>query len=186
LLDGGDALRRGRYFDEDVRARDGRMQTTRLGHRVFGGSGEVRRHFEADVPVAAVCAGMHRLQQIRGRTNVINGQMFVHRLRIRRRLREERLDRRVVRRAAGDRLLEDRRVRGHADNAVALNQAGEFARLEHGAMNVVEPEALAQLPGLVHGMGHLSLLEPPMLARQSRETPIAIPRSRVRPGGYEN
>ena len=53
-------------------------------------------------------------------------------------------------------------------------------------MNVVEPEALATLPGLVHGMGHLSLLEPPDLVGlpiiEEGRTRYALPRFLPRVG----
>ena len=51
----------------------------------------------------------------------------------------------VVGVAAGDRLVEDRRVRGQAGDRELLDVAREGAVAQHRAGDVVEPEALAQL-----------------------------------------
>ena len=60
----------------------------------------------------------------------------------------------VVGVAAGDRLVEDRRVRGQAGDRELVDVAGERAVAQHRAGDVVEPEALAQLVqfrGRLHG-----------------------------------
>ena len=56
-------------------------------------------------------------------------------------LADERFELRVVIVAAADRLLEDRRVRGHSPQS-GIDEAPEFARGEHPAPDVVEPDAL--------------------------------------------
>ena len=57
----------------------------------------------------------------------------------------------VVGVAAGDRLVEDRRVRGQPGDRELVDVAGEGAVAEHRAGDVVEPEALAQVVQLLCG-----------------------------------
>ena len=61
----------------------------------------------------------------------------------------------VVPVACGERLLEDRRVRGDADDGVLLHQPRELARLEHLPGEGVDPDADAVLRELMQSTpGH--------------------------------
>ena len=65
----------------------------------------------------------------------------------------------VVGASLGERLLEDRRVRRHADDARRLHQPGERAAFEQIAREVVDPYALALVrQALERSLGHGFLL----------------------------
>jgi hypothetical protein len=55
----------------------------------------------------------------------------------------------VVGVALRDRLLEDRRVRGHADDGVVPHHPRELSRVEELAREEVDPDALAMVGKLV-------------------------------------
>ena len=90
--------------------------------------------------------------------------------------RDDRAELLVVPVALGERLLEDRRVRGHADDGVLLHQAGELARLQHLARERVHPDAHAVLAQLVQSRSaHLVSLARVASRRRASRAPRPSP-----------
>ena len=93
---------------------------------------------ERDVPVDAVRALPHRRHEVAGVANVLLRERKEDLGRILG-LARDRLQLLVVPVALGERLLEDRRVRGDADDGVLLHQPRQLAGLEHLARERVHP-----------------------------------------------
>ncbi len=140
LLECRDAFGRAGNLDHYILATDGLPQPARFFERALGVAGEIGRDFEADVAVAALRAVVHRPQNIGGILNVADGENFVAPLASRSVRERKRVQQIVVKRAAGDGLLEDGRVGGHAAQAVFVDQALQFAAGEQVAADVVQPD----------------------------------------------
>ena len=106
--------------------------------------GEVRVDLDRDVAVAPAGLLPDRAQQVAGRGDV--GACELEEDLLRAQLARKQLAQLlVVGVAVGDRLLEDRRVRGDADDGVFAHQPRKLAALEQLAREVVDPDGLAEL-----------------------------------------
>ena len=116
-----------------------------LGHpdRAARVVGERRRDLDADESVLALCLVVDGAEGVGRRLDVLDHQLPQHLGRLL--LLTHQLDHRlvVVGRAA-DRLLEDRRVGGHAGQAFVA-QSGQLAGADELAADVVEPQGLTDL-----------------------------------------
>ncbi len=135
-------------LDEEVLALRLAVQLRRLRDRRRGVVGELRRDLERAEAVDAGGALVDRREEVGGVAQVGDRQREEDVLD---RARAEFGDLLVVGVAAGDRLVEDRRVRGQPGDRELLDVAGEDAFGQHRAGDVVEPEALAQFVQLLRG-----------------------------------
>ncbi len=141
--DGGHAGRRCRHLHHQVGTADHLPQAQRLGHRAFGVVGEVGRAFQADIAVAALGLVEHRLQHIGRGLDVGDREVLVDLVDAVVARCLELLQGVGVFVAFGDRLLEDRRIGGHALQAVALDHGGELAARDQALLEIVQPGGLA-------------------------------------------
>ena len=95
----------------------------------IGVVGEVGVDLDRDVAVAPAGLLPDRAQEIAGRSDIGARELAEDLLRAQL-ARKEVAQLPVVGAAVGDRLLEDRRVRGHADDRVFAHQPGELAARE--------------------------------------------------------
>ena len=144
LLDRVDALGRARDLDHHVRAIDRLPVVAGRRDRAVGVARQVRSDLERDEAVTAAGLLVHRGEHITGRLHVGHGERVVDLLRALVGARHL-LDRVVVVGGAEDRLLEDRRVRGHAAQALLLDHALELTTGDQRAPELVEPDAHSRL-----------------------------------------
>ncbi len=130
-LDRGDAFPRSRDLDHHVGPIDRLPKTLRRGDRSLGVASKVRRDFERDVAVQRVRRLVDRREEVARAAH--GGRVaLVH----------QRAQLLVVVGPGPDRLLEDRRIRGHPAQT-EVDEPLQLARSEHAAPDVVEPDALA-------------------------------------------
>ena len=104
--------------------------------------------------------------------NVADRELLVQRLRIER-SRVRRFEDLLVIGASGDGLFEDRRVGGHAAQAVFIDQAAQLAAGDQAAANVVEPHRLAEdLQRAQPVLQRRHLGEPAQMALLAREARV--------------
>jgi hypothetical protein len=142
LLDRGQPLLGRRDLDEQVRPVDELAEPLRLVDRALCVVRQVRVDLERDPAVAGVLARLvpRRPEDVAGGLDVLDGQRQEDLLRLR--LTPQDLAQLlVVGVALGDRALEDRRVRGDADDAVA-HEPLQVAVLDEGSREEVDPDAL--------------------------------------------
>src|SRR5690606_6439006 len=144
-LDGGNPLAGGRHLDQDIGPVDPGVQLARFGHRAGGVVRQGRRDLDADHPVLAVASVVDRAQHVGGGADVLHRQMVEQLGGIPIRVAAYRFgDGVVVGVAAGDGLFEDGGVGGDPAHAVVGDQACQLAGAQHGPMDVVVPDALAE------------------------------------------
>jgi hypothetical protein len=148
LLDRAEPLLRRGDLDEEVRPVDPVVEAERLLDRRLLVEGEVRVDLHRHVPVLAPVPVVDAPQRVAGVLDIAHGQVVEDLLRIVLPL-EQLLQLIVVGGAAGDRLLEDRRVRGDADDGVLLDQACERPVAEPVPRDLVDPDALSERGELV-------------------------------------
>ena len=148
LLDRGQAGFRRRDLDEAVRPVDDVVQALRLVDRALRVEGEVRVDLDRDVAVLPLAAVPDGAQQVARVLDVLDRELEEGLFRVVL-ARENLAQLLVVRVALDERLLEDRRVRGHADDRVLAHQLLQLALMDQAAGEVVDPDALAQLGQLL-------------------------------------
>ena len=148
VLDRGKAGHGRRDLHEHVRLVDLLVQPDRLLERRLAVVGQRRVDLDRDVAVDAARALPDRLHQVAGAADVLHRQLEEDLGRIVLGL-QQLAELLVVPVARGERLLEDRRVRGDADDRVLLHQPGELTRLEHLARDRVDPGADARFEELM-------------------------------------
>ena len=118
--------------------------------------GEVRRDLQADEPVGTAGAVVDGPKNVGRLADVRNGQRLIACRRIGMRggieKGEEGL---VVVVGAGDRLLEDGRVRRHTEQPILFDHPVQAAREQQAAADVVVPDALTVLLDVDQGVAHL-------------------------------
>jgi hypothetical protein len=160
---------RARHLDHHVLASERRPQPARFGDRAFGVVRQQRRHLEAHVSIATASPFVHTTEQIGRVLNVGDRETFIQIAGRTQRAATGRGKRLRVIGAAGDRLLEDGRVRRHAAEAVLLDQTSELAARDEMAADVVEPHGLTQsLQRQQRIRGHRACLSTCCLATATR------------------
>ena len=163
LLDRRDALLGARDLDHRVGPPDQLPVLARLLERALGVVREPRRHLERHVAVKSAGALPYGTEHVGRERHVLHRELAVDLARLEVLARElgELL---VVVRAAEDRLLEDRRVGGHAPQRLLAHHALELARVDQAAADLVEPDAHAGLreggQPLVHTLRNAHLEAP--------------------------
>ena len=143
MLDRRQALRGRRHLDHQIFAIDFVPEPLGLGNRGLGVRGQIGRHFEADEAVMAVEMVIDRPQHVRRMLDVLDREMF-EQFRNRAIAAFQRLtDRAVIFVRAGDRLFEDRGVRGDALDAVGIDQLLQIALGDKAAGQEIQPDGLA-------------------------------------------
>ena len=139
---------------EQVAALDHGVQPARLLNRGIGVMGQVRVDLERDPAVTKLALAVkHGLEQITGAPDVIARQREEDLLWIG--LCGEHLAQLlVVGVARADRVLEDGRVRGHADDPV-VDKSCQIAVANERAREVVDPRTLAVIEEGFEGIAHL-------------------------------
>ena len=182
LLDRGHALLGARDLDHQVRPVDARPVVARLGERALGVVRERRLDLERDEAVRVVHLVPDGAQHVAGELHVEDRELVVDLARAQALLRElgHLL---VVVGGAEDRLLEDRRVRGHAAQRVLAHEPLELAPGDHAAPDLVEPDAGAgrgqRREPLVDACSdaHRALLSIPARPPRARSRPVLSPQS---------
>jgi hypothetical protein len=155
LGDGRQSLGGAGDLDEQVRPVSPAVQVDRSGDRRGRVVGELGGHLERHPSVHTVGPFVHRGEQVGGPLQVLDGEGEEHLL-----VRAGpwcRSDHVVVG-PGGDRLVEDRRVGRQPGDRQFVDEPGDRPVVEHGAGDVVEPDALAQIVQLLGGRAHGLLL----------------------------
>ena len=147
-LDGRQALGGGRDLDHQIGPTHGCPEATGLVDGGVGVVGEVGRDLEAHESVRTLALVVHGAQHVAAQLDVGDREPLEDGLGVGLALGTEGADGRVVVGGAGDGLLEDRRVRSDAANAVLFDEAPQLAREQEVAADEVVPDAL---PVLLYG-----------------------------------
>ena len=142
LLDRGRALVGARDLDHQVGAVDAVPVLARLLHRALGVEGQVGVDLEGHEAVLAAALVVDDAQHVAGVLDVADRELLVDAAVVEALARGlgELL---VVVVGAEDRLVEDRRVGGHAAQRVLLDQPLQLAGGDEGALDLVQPDARA-------------------------------------------
>ncbi len=145
MLDRRQAFRRRRHLDHQIFAVDVLPEQLGLGNRAPGIHGEIGRYLQADETVGSLETVIDRAQHIRRMLDVLDGEML-EQLGNRAIAAFQRLaDRTVILVGTADRLLEDRRIRRDALDAVIIDQPFQLALDDEAAGQEIEPDRLAVL-----------------------------------------
>ena len=134
---------RRRHLDHQILAVDFLPEPLGFGDRALGVHREIGRHFQADETVMPCELIVDRAQHVGGVLDVLDREMleqFGHRPVA---LFQRLADRRVIFVRTADRLLEDRRVRRDALDAVAVDQLFQVALGDETAGEEIQPDRLA-------------------------------------------
>ena len=131
-----------------VRLVDEAVEALGLGERRVVVVREVRVDLPRDVAVLAASLVPDAAQEVARLGHVVVGQVQVDLLRVLEPL-QALAELLVVRVALRDRLLEDRRVRRHADDGVVAHHPRQLARVQELTREEVDPDALAVVGELV-------------------------------------
>ena len=118
----GDPLGRGRDLDHDVGPPDQVRQAQTLGDGLLGVGGKLGQHLQRDAPVDAARRLEDRQHHVAAAADVVEHELLVDRLRGLP-IGDQALQLVLVVGGAGDRLLEDRRVRRHPAHALVAERA---------------------------------------------------------------
>ena len=140
-----DPFGRRRDLDHDVGPPDQVRQAQPLGDGLLGVGGKLGQHLQRDAPVDAARRLEDRQHHVAAAADVVEHELLVDRLRGLP-IGDQALQLVLVVGGAGDRLLEDRRVRRHAAHALVAERA-QPAGADQAAADVVVPDALAELVG---------------------------------------
>ena len=140
LLDRRDTGVGGRDLDQQVRSRDRLVEVRRLRDRCLGVVGKGRFDLDRDVAVAGLRSLPDGPEQIAGSRDVAESEAEEDALRVAFGCG----DLFVVGVPLRERLLEDARVGGDADDRVFINGARESAGFDQVAREVIDPDALAE------------------------------------------
>src|SRR5262249_19313120 len=154
LLHGRDALWRRRHLDHEIRPVDGLPQSPCLFQRALGIARELGGYLEAHVAVAPLRPLVLRPQNAGRIANIAHGDALIERAGVNPARIGGSQDIKVIR-AAGDGLLEDRRVGRDPADPVLFDQLLQLAADEQVAVDVVEPDRLAvigQSPQRIDGL----------------------------------
>src|SRR5579885_3467249 len=116
-----------------------------FGQRLLRVRGKQRRHLQADVAVAPARSFINRAEGVGSVLNVAYSQLFIDAVGIEVPIACQLLERVRIVVAAGNRLLEDRRVGSHAPQPVLLDHSLELAARKQVPANVIQPDRLAIL-----------------------------------------
>jgi hypothetical protein len=166
------------HLDHQVGPVDRPPQPPRFDQRRAGVGGELRGHLEAHEAVRAPRPVVHRAQDVRGVAYVADRQAFVDGSRVAARTRRGGHGVGVLG-TGGERLLEDRRVRGHAAQAVLGDEPRQLAAGNEVPADVVEPDRLAQGTKLEKRVGARGIHDD----RCFKNEPEGCPKSRLRSTG---
>ena len=153
LLDRRQAFGRARNLDHRIGPAKAAKEAQPLGGRALVVAGEVGRYLEAREAVAGLPLVVQRPQDVGRHADVVDGEVEKDRLRIPLARGYEGAQSVVVVNGAGDRLVQDRRIRGNAGDGVVVDEALEAAGGDEASAYVIEPGALAvvaQLKQRVH------------------------------------
>jgi len=144
LLDGRQPFVSRRDLDEDVGAADPLMELVRHQDRPLGVVCHAGQHLDAHVAVLVPGSIVDGLQHVGRHLDVFDHQAEEDFL-VRLVTPDQGLQRVVIVTASADRLLEDRRIRGHADHGILVDHPLQLARRHQAPTDVVEPDAGALL-----------------------------------------
>ena len=176
LANGRNPRRCGGNFDHYILAGNRSPQTARFFDGPLRVVGQIRRNFETDVAIPAFRALVYRPQKVSRALDVAESEQFVATLGVEVGAIRKRVEKILIERAAGNGLLKNRWIRGHARQSVVVNQALEFAPRHQIAPDVVQPDRLAKslqlfqrVDGLarfqssnrIHDISSLLLMSPP-------------------------
>src|SRR4030088_3540129 len=134
-----------RHLDHQVLAADILPEPFGLDDGAFGIQRQIGRHLEADETIVTLQLIIDRAQHIRRMLDVLDGELL-EQLGHRAIARLQRLaDGAVIFVRTADRLLEDRRVRRHALDAVAIDQLLQVAVGDEAAGEEIQPDRLAMV-----------------------------------------
>ena len=171
LLDRGDPGLGGGHLDHHVGPGEPAPQLERLLDRGLGVVGEVGRALERDEPVASVALVVGGAQQVGGPADVVERELEEQLLRVAHPGGDGGAQLVVVAVGAGDRLGEDRRVRGRAGHRAVGDQRGEVAAVQQLARERVEPDRDA---GVVQRLEAVHATLPSLDGRELLERDVGV------------
>ena len=143
MLDGGKAFRRRRHLYHQILALYRLPEPFGLGNGALGVHRQIGRDFEADKAVISLPPVIDRAQHVGGILDVLDRELLEQVGDRAIALFERAADRAVIFVRTADRLFENRRVRGHAFDAVLLDQLFQVAVGDEAAGEEIEPNRLA-------------------------------------------
>ena len=143
MLDRGQAFRRRRHLHHQILALDVLPEPLGLGDGALGVHRQIGRDFEADKTVVAVQLVVDRTQHVGGVLDVLDRELLEQVGDRAVALFQRLADRAVIFVRTADRLFEDRRVRGHALDAVGVDQLLQVALGDEAAGEEIQPDRLA-------------------------------------------
>ena len=144
VLDRAEPGNRGRDLHEQVRSIDALRQQLRLLERRVALVGEIGIDLDRDEAVDALGPVPDRSEDVACALDVLDRECEEHLLRVVRTL-ELGTELRVVPLPGRECLLEDGRIRRHADDGVLVDEPLQLSRLEHLPRERVDPHAHAVL-----------------------------------------
>ena len=144
-LDRGDALRRSRNLHHQVRPADASKPVADLLDRPRRIMGQERGDLDRDKPVGAAGLVEDRPERVAGGDDVLGDQRLVRFGDARPPCPQPR-KRLFIFGTFRDRLLEDGRVARHPGESIFLDEPSQFARANELPVDVVQPDALPDLP----------------------------------------
>ncbi len=134
-----------RDLDHQVFAPNRAPEPPCLGDRRFGIHCQVGRDFQADISVLALRSIVDGAQRVRRMADVLDREVLIERHDTVVALIFDGLQRRIVIRAASDRLFEDRRVGRDACQPILLDKRFETAFGDEASREEVEPDCLSAI-----------------------------------------
>ena len=163
-LNSRNACEGGGHLDHDVRASRDLPEMPGFGDGGFSVVGGAWRDFETDEAVCAFTVVVHRSKDISRHLDVLDDQAFDERSIAHVAFSTERaMQPGIVVGAAGNRFVEDRRVAGHAAQAVLINQSLQPTASDQAAADMVQPDELATLIQSEEWVHKVSLLCEPAI-----------------------
>ena len=151
LLNGGQPFCRRRDFDENIGAIQRPPQTTSLQNRAFSVMRQVWIDFQTHISIPRVRLIVHGSELVGCALHVALGESFVNHLGALP-LEGHGPDVLLIILAAGNGLLEDRWIGGHAPQSIFLDQPPQLATEDQIPPGVVQPDRLAELCQLQQGV----------------------------------
>ena len=143
VLDRGQAFGRRRHLDHQVLAVDVLPEPLGFGDRALGIHRQIGRHFQTDKAVMPFELVVDRAQHVGGMLDVLDRKMLEQFGNRTVALFQRLADRGVIFVRTADRLLEDRRVRRDALDAVGIDQLFQVALGDEAAGEKIQPDCLA-------------------------------------------
>ena len=143
LADRRQAGLRRRYLNHQVTATNRQQEPPRLDDCRLGAHRQIRRDFETDITISALCCFIDGAKRVRRMLDIFNRESLVERHDIAVALSFDSLQGRIVISTARDGFFKNRGVRGNSAEPIVLNELTEATFRDEPSGEIVEPHGLA-------------------------------------------